>query len=186
MRIFFAFEIPEITIKEIESRLHDGRFAPFDEHAKKLKVANWHCTVLFFRDFPESKFKLIEELLQKYREDLPSPKDLIDWNQFQVWESVFCLVGKVINSESIDWFTENITEEIKQYSQFSKLEKWKPHISLYRIRNKSLNGFQQSVSKDFPLTSNFSQRPLIQLSVFKSPPIQETGVYERLLTFDLT
>lgn len=186
MRCFLAFEIENDLKDVISENLHCETFDELKNCSRTVHRENWHCTVLFFRDLPDGKITQLTDWMREFSPARFQYLELVDWKQFEKWKGLICLVGTSLQTQRLGWLKENLPLEILQLGQTSKLYDWKPHITVNRMRAKKAELYEKVASENFPLTfHNAIQSPFERLSLFKSPPNEQTGVYKRLLTINL-
>lgn len=186
MRCFLAFEIENDLKDVISENLHCEAFEELKDCSRTVHRENWHCTVLFFRDLPDGKITQLTDWMREFPVAKFNEPEVVDWKQFERWKGLICLVGTSLQTQRLTCLKENLPPEILQFGQTSKLYDWKPHITVNRMRAKKAELYEGVTSQKFPLTfHNAIQSPFKRLSLFKSLPNEQTGVYERLLTINL-
>lgn len=186
MRVFIAFEI-QADLQQAVLAYQSAFRSKLSGIVRPIKPENLHCTVLFFKNLPPEDLDRIIGFLKQ----LPPKTSLsesIDWREFQLWKGLICLTGESSNNQLTSWLRANLPEDIAQKANWSHLLLWKPHITLIRASAKSFLTFQEQAESLLPQPfanpqKNFS---FPAISIFKSPPEAESGIYERLFSLPLT
>lgn len=189
MRLFLAYEVPEALAKELPQELKNEKFNEIMGLTNKVQQQNWHATILFSKNFPDERITVFKELIERALQESDFKNDFVLLQQFEFWKSAICLTGTEKQSQLVSWLAQHFPQELREFTQFKHMQDWKPHITVFRGRAKSLELLEEKAKTLFPLQSSLEEGirkcKWGKISLFKSPVEPLSGIYERLWTLDL-